>query len=456
LVHLKMGGNKSAMNTSEILSMVPDYQEFLTLEELHQSSARLVEEFPQAARLQRVGTSTDGQPIELLTIGHGARTALLLGVPHPNEPIGTLTLEFLSRLLCEREDLRERLDYTFLIVKAADPDGLALNAGWLKGAFSPLKYALNYYRPPQDEQVEWGFPIHYKTLHFTTPPAETRAVMQIMEQYRPTFFYSLHNASFCGVYFYLSRRLLTLFPQLHQLVAAQELPLHRGEPEVPYIQTWDQAIYPLFGVQEGYDFLETNLGEDPAPYITTGTSSDDYLKKLVPDSLSLICELPYYTDPVLEDDTPAGITRREATAEGMHRTEMTLRTIETHFSALQDKLPHNRLFRSVVDYLRRTPKRLAAQKNAIKEPVYAQEASRAQAFDARVCRSFHSILYLGEVYRLAQDIGEEGRATEIRAHVEEHLARINAESEISILPLKKLVAIQAGSGLLATQAGVNG
>ena len=238
----------------------------------------------------------------------------------------------MSRLLCERSDLREQLDCTFLIVKASDPDGLALNEGWFKGAFSPLKYALNYYRPPQDEQVEWGFPIHYKTLHFTTPPAETQAVMQLMEQYRPAFLYSLHNASFCGVYFYVSRCLPTLFPQLHQLVADHALPLHNGEPEVPYIQPWDRAIYPLFGAQEGYDFLEKNLGEDPAPYFSTGTSSDDYLKKLVPHALSLICELPYYTDPILEDVTLAGLSRREAMAEGMRRTEETVRILESALS----------------------------------------------------------------------------------------------------------------------------
>lgn len=443
------------MNLSDVLQLIPDYQDFLTLEELHQSSARLVEEFPQLARQQVIGASTEGRPIELLTIGHGKRTALLLGAPHPNEPVGTLTLEFLSRLLCERSDLREQLDYTFLIVKASDPDGLALNEGWFKGAFSPLKYALNYYRPPQDEQVEWGFPIHYKTLHFTTPPAETQAVMQLMEQYRPDFLYSLHNASFCGVYFYLSRHTPALFPQLHQLVADQELPLHNGEPEAPYIQPWDRAIYPLFGAQEGYDFLEKNLGEDPAPYFSTGTSSDDYLKTLVPHALSFICELPYYTDPILEDMTLAGLSRREAMAEGMRRTEATVRILDAHFLALQDQLPRDRLFRSVAEYLRRTPKRLVAQRKAIEAPIYEQEATQAQAFDARVCRGFHCLLYLGEMYRMATAIGEEGRAEDIRGHMTERMAQMSAESTLHILPLKKLVAIQAGSGLLALTATAN-
>jgi len=443
------------MDLNKILQAIPDYQDFLTLDELHRSSARLVEEFSQLARLQVIGASAEGRPIELLTIGRGKRTALFLGAPHPNEPIGTLTLEFLSRLLCERSDLREQLDCTFLIVKASDPDGLALNEGWFKGAFSPLKYALNYYRHPQDEQVEWGFPIHYKTLHFTTPPAETRAVMQLMEQHRPVFLSSLHNASFCGVYFYLSRRLPALFPQLHQLVADHALPLHNGEPEVPYIQAWDKAIYPLFGAREGYDFLEKNLGEDPAPYFSTGTSSDDYLKKLVPQALSLICELPYYTDPILEETTPAGISRREAMAEGMRRTEATVRILESHFLALYDQLPQNRLFHSVAEYLRRTPKRLAAQRKSLEAPEYTEEATRAQAFDVRVCRSFHCLLYLGELYRLAMAVGEKDRAEEMRMHIVERMAQIEGESTLQILPLRKLVAIQAGSSLLALGAAAN-
>ena len=60
------------------------------------------------------------------------------------------------------------------------------------------------------------------------------------------------------------------------------------------------------------------------------------------------------------------------------------------------------------------------------------------------------------MYRLAEEVGEEGRAEEIRAHVAERMAQISAESTIDILPLKKLVAIQAGGGLLAMQATANG
>jgi hypothetical protein len=439
------------MDIADILHTVPDYQEFFSPDELHHNSVQLVEEFPDLARLRQIGTSTDGRPIEMLTIGHGSRTALLFGVPHPNEPIGTLSLDFLSRVLCERDDICRQLDTTFLIVKVIDPDGLALNAGWLKGAFSPLRYALNYYRPTQDEQVEWGFPIDYKTLHFSDPSAETRVLMRLMEDYRPSFCYSLHNASFCGVYFYASRRLPALFRQFHRLVAAQGLDLHQGEPEVPYIQPWAQAVYPFFSVRDSYDYMERNLGGDPAEHILTGTSSADYLQERVSDALTLVCELPYFTDPALADSSPSGRSRRDALAEGMRRTQKTVGLIETHFSALKEKVPANRLCRSVADYLGRTPKRLAAQQKQIQDPAYDEEATAAQAFDVLVCRNLHPALYLGQVYRLAKDAGERVRADEIRARLEERIRQIEAESDIVILALKKLVAVQVGSGLLALQ-----
>src|SRR5262249_53871922 len=236
----------AAMDLSSCLARVPDYPEFFTLDELRARARALVADFPGVARLETVGEWAEGRPIELLTVGHGRRPVLLVGVPHPNEPIGTLTVDFLTRLLCEDEGLRAGLDVTLHAIPVADPDGLVLNEGWMKGTFSPLRYALEFYRPPHREQVEWSFPVDYKTLRFTTPAPETPTVMRMMERVRPQVFSSLHNAGFCGVYFYVSHARPALFRALHALVASQGLPLHRGEPEVPYLKTLAPAVYELF------------------------------------------------------------------------------------------------------------------------------------------------------------------------------------------------------------------
>jgi hypothetical protein len=425
---------------------VPEHREFLTLEELRASSRALVAEFPGLARLEEVGRSAEGRPIELLSIGDGGRSVLLVGVPHPNEPIGTLTAEFLARLLCEDSALREHLGVTLHVIKVADPDGLVLNEGWFKGAFSPLRYALNYYRPPHREQVEWSFPVSYRSLRFSTPSPETAAVMRVMERMRPTVFYSLHNAGFCGVYFYLSDERPALVPALHALVAAQGLPLHRGEPEVPYLRTLAPAVYRLFGIAEHYDYLAESLGEDPAPLIEAGTSSDDWLSGIC-DAFSIVCELPYYTSPGLEDTSPSGVTRRDAVREGVARAKSIHAEIARRFGQLS--APDHRLTRSVGDYVRKTPKRLAAELAHAADPAYAREATRAEAVDATACRAFYHLVYLGEVHRLALMTRERRLADAVEDYLVRHLGDVERESALAVLPIRPLVAVQAGTGLLA-------
>ena len=402
------------MNDLEaLLARVPEYREFFTLEELQTRSQRLGAEFPGLIRREIVGASAEGRPIELVTVGHGRTPVLLVGVPHPNEPIGTLTVDFLCRLLCEDATLRARLDITLHAVQVADPDGYVLNEGWFKGIFSPLRYALNYYRPPHREQVEWSFPVDYKTLRFTTPAPETAAIMRVMERVRPRVFYSLHNAGFCGVYFYVSRERPELFSRLHRLVASQGLPLHRGEPEVPYLRTLAPAIYALFGIDATYEYLARTLGEDPAAVIEAGTSSDDWLAR-VGEAFSLVCELPYYTAPALEDTGPAGRTRRDAVLAGAARAAA-----------------------------------LLAERAEAEMPSYDREATRAEALDATVCKPFNHMLYLGEVYRLAEIVGEHALASRLHARLADIAADIEQESALRVLPLRPLVAIQAGAGLLA-------
>lgn len=368
-------------------------------------------------------------------------------MPHPNEPIGTLTLDFLCRLLAEDDALRTRLDTTLYAIPVADPDGFVLNEGWFKDAFSPLRYALSFYRPPHREQVEWSFPVDFKTLRFTTPSPETATVMRVMQRVRPQFFYSLHNAGFCGVYFYASEDRPELFAALHRLVVSQGLPLHRGEPEVPYLRTLAPAVYALFGIDETYEYMARALGEDPAPLIEAGTSSDDWLRRICP-ALSLVCELPYYTAPALEDTTSAGITRRDAVLAGIERAAALHTESERAFNAL-GQLPDHRLTRSVADYLRKTPKRLAAERAHAAGAAYDREATRAEAFDATTCRAFYHMLYLGEVYRLAGLVDARDLAETLRTRLSALAAEIQEESALRVLPLRPLVAVQAGAGLLA-------
>jgi hypothetical protein len=53
------------------------------------------------------------------------------------------------------------------------------------------------------------------------------------------------------------------------------------------------------------------------------------------------------------------------------------------------------------------------------------------------------------VYRLAAMTGAHGDATAIEAYLTRHLGDVERESALAVLPIRPLVAVQAGTGLLA-------
>ncbi|HHY48046.1 MAG TPA: peptidase M14, partial [Firmicutes bacterium] len=207
-----------------VLSGVPNYTAFLTVDELNRRSEDLASRYPRLVELVPLGRSRSGDPIHALKIKGGRDVALLFGCPHPNEPIGSLMLDYLAERLVTNDEFRMGLDYTWLIIKCIDPDGTRLNEGWFESPFHLETYVRNFYRPPGFQQVEWTFPVHYKRLRFDSPLPETQCLMRIIEQEKPRFLYSLHNTSFGGVYWYVTGDIPELYPSFYSLARRYRLP----------------------------------------------------------------------------------------------------------------------------------------------------------------------------------------------------------------------------------------
>jgi hypothetical protein len=419
-----------------VLDSVPPELELLPLAEVEARSSRLAAEFPERVRLGIAGNSEEGRPIRTIEIGAGRRSILWVGVPHPNEPIGAVTLTFLARALAEDPALLASLDATVRIVPVADPDGLALNEGWLRPPFSLMRYALHYYRSPAVEQVEWGFPVPGA---FESPPAETRALMTLIEAHRPERLVSLHNSSFSNVYFYATSHRPELFAAIRERVIEEGLSIHHGEPELPFLVPFEAGFYPTFGARE--------LGAFGG--IQTGTSSDEFLRSVVPGAESLVSELPYLSDPALADGRPSGESRRAAFLRGLARSKPLFADLERAWARVARHTPHDRLARAVRDVVERTPRRIAALEKRIDDPEYAREATVAEAFDAAVAKTVHPILQLGQARRLVVRAGEHELAAELEAKIRAAIQALEAESALTVLPLPKLVRVQAGACLLA-------
>ncbi len=451
-----------SINFDALLDAIPDYQEFLTVDEMDASSKRLAEQYPDSVELFEMGRTRDDHPLYCLKIGSGSKNALLFGCPHPNEPIGAMMLEYLSRTLAEDDDLRSQLDYTWYIVKSWDADGTKLNEKWFKGPFTLYNYARNFFRPAGHQQVDWTFPIDHKNLHFHNPIPETQAMMDLIDRIQPTFIYSLHNAGFGGVYWYITDEIKSVYEAMGQAAARQGIPLSLGEPEAPYCITFAPAIYKMLGIEQHYDYLEQYGIAEPEKDIKCGTSSADYSYGRH-GSFTLVTELPYFFDPRIADLSPGDITRREAMEKNLGFAD----EIDTFVCEILDHtkayLNPDNPFKLALEAFTDVKNTHEATRKMISEnPDFAKTATNAEIFDNLLISKFYKLLMLGLLFRahetelsaLPDSAEEEPRQTLASAaeQAKERLRELSAELEekinYEVIPIKKLIAIQLESGLI--------
>jgi hypothetical protein len=379
-------------------------------------------------------------------------------MPHPNEPIGSMMLEFLSQRLAGDDELLQSMGYTWYLIKCIDPDGTRLNEGWFKGPFTIANYGRHYYRPPSHQQIEWTFPIRYESLDFDAPLPETRALMALIDNIHPDFIYSLHNAGFGGAYFYVSEDAKALYQPFYDLVGCQGLHLHLGEPEAVWMTQFADAIFQAPSITQMYDFLEEQ-GVDPGKVITGGTSSFDYAQAFC-DPFSLICEMPYFESSSIHDTSPSDLTRRDAIIQGLERVKVGLEDLQELYDTVRDELTESSPFKdSISSFLQVLPQNVAAQENwARTDPSAQKQATVAEKLDALSVRRFYFVLLnLGMTIRMIDtQIAASGDSPALTATRQRAIAafdqlveELETEIEYSVVPIRKLVGVQLGSALLA-------
>lgn len=435
----------------EVLKEVPDYKTFYTIDELNASSEKLAEKYPKKVKISTAGKSRKEEKIKILKIGKGKKAAFLFGFPHPNEPIGSMTLEYLSWRLAEDKAL-SKLGFTWYIIKAIDIDGARLNEGWFKGPFTPLNYALSYYRPPSHQQVEWTFPIKYKTLFWNKPLPETKALMKIIDETKPRFMYSLHNSGFGGVYFYVSSPCKPLYPKLQNLAKKEKLPLHLGEPEAPYMKKLTDAIFKMPTSAESYEFLKKHLKKDPAKVIKNGTSSVDYARR-VGENFTLVCEMPYYFDPRIGDTSKSDVVRIEAILHDLKLEEERYNFVKKKYAQVKASLKKYKDKRpfmdSIEEFLRRFPDQIAARKHwAETDSKLKRKATVAEKFDSYVLSRFYGLLMAGMLYRCVKGTKNEKVEKEVFHRITELNQELEKQLSYKVIPIRSLVRVQLGSALL--------
>ncbi len=447
------------MNFDHLINNIPDYKVFLTVDEMDASSKKLAEDYPDIVSIWEAGKSTKGHPIYCMKIGEGSKNAFMFGSPHPNEPMGCMMLEYFTRYLCENEEFRKEFDYTWYIIKCIDVDGTKLNEGWFKGPFTLYNYIKGWYRPVGNEQAEWTFPFEYKNYKWDTPIAETKILMDIIDETKPTFMYSLHNAGFGGSYWYISKDIPEVYPKLYAASEKQNVPLHLGEPEAPFIPEFSKAIYKMLGMKDEYDFMEKYGEGDPAEMMFAGDSSDSYASKY--GTFCLVAELPYFFSPLIQDETELDFPRRDAVLKGLEEMKEDQDKLAYYFDQFRDMCGPDNDFVKIIG--RSLDKREA---NYITEVNFAKQNKEhenpckvSEEFDNRVITKFYRLLSWSAAIRGAKYELEKRKGTpeaelleKIIPEMEEILLegakKVEEESKYSVVDIKRLVGVQLESGMI--------
>ena len=445
------------LDIREYMQSLPEMDRFLTVDELNADFEAIAAEFPEMATLERVGTSTLGEPISMLTIGNGSKQALLFACPHPNEPIGAMLVHHFARMLTQDETLRDGLGYTWNLISCVDPDGTRLNENWFAGPFTVTNYARNFYRPAGHQQVEWTFPSFYKQNYFDRSISETEMLMRVIDRLQPTLMGSLHNAGFGGVYYYISHDRPELYDTLHTMPGWEELPLRLGEGEASYAVEFAPAIYKLLSSRDAYDHMETN-GADMSTF-SHGGSSFEYAEKY--DTFTFVTEMAYFDDPRVNDTTVTETTRREAILKDLDNSEADYGVVTRTLDAVKDDLKTDSLFQDAISsFAHMHAESLSAERTwAESDPSTERMATVAELFSSNQEGRFYRLLVLGMLLRMLEGEINVGNGTpKIRNGYKEALAaftesssQLESELNYRAVPIRKLVAVQLGSVLASAQ-----
>jgi hypothetical protein len=303
--------------------------------------------------------------------------------------------------------------------------------------------------------------VTYKDYTFDSPTPEARALMRIIEQHPINFLFSLHNSGFGGAYYYWSDDVPELYPRLYDFIAAQNLPLHLGEPEEPFGEKFDdKAMFKMYRFAEWYDYLEENSPVPPGEVLNGGTSSDDFITRKY-NALCVVCEVPYFFDPRIEDLSTSDMTRREANLEGLVFRRQVLQFVLRSFEEAQPLLTVDSLFVDAIAELARTGEtEIETMERAVNsDEAYKRQATVAEQWDALFVSKFYTLLGLGQFVRMLEhEKAEVGVAFPQRLQeildkslvmFDATAAEVEADLDYTVVPIEKLASVQLVTALHA-------
>jgi hypothetical protein len=400
------------------------------------------------ARVERLGTSREGRPLDLVSVGRGSHDVLIVGAPHANEPIGCATIVRLLERLAGDRSLREGSGWRWHFIPAIDIDGLALNQAWFRGPLTLARYVEGFYRPPFALQPEYAFPLDVPGYRFDRETPESHCWRLALDHIRPQMQCSLHGADTGGSFFIVSAYRPRLCEELQKLPAANGITLNTSGDTSADLKTFAPGVF-SFPDQDAVIARAIAAGKSPATVWDAGDSSAGYSMKRY-KTFNMTCEIPLWLDARERDPGDSGKTLADVVDDNIKMARADERLLTPYLPALEETsrtAEARALFASVKDAILQTD-----------GSVDELEGSKADSGSSRVLSYRDLVQYeagtgmfrtLAMAARLARLSGLGDVEARSRTELAKRIGDFQRQARLTVVSLRSSTALQM-SALLAT------
>jgi hypothetical protein len=222
----------------------------------------------------------------------------------------------MAQALVENDEIREKLDYTWYLIKCSDPDGARENEGFQTGDQTPLNFCLNYYRTPNYITPDSCFPYRFGPLDLDNPVPETKAMMKLMDVIPFHFVSALHMMKWGGISYMVPHPCPELYAPLQNSAKMFNVFLRKrpGTMVAPGVMA-AEYLTPARGWVRQYAKGNTNI--EPLQ----GCNIYEYGQILNPDIFIMIPECCIWYEPRMLDDRLSDTTMGAALKYGNEKME---------------------------------------------------------------------------------------------------------------------------------------
>jgi Zinc carboxypeptidase len=343
-----------------LLGSLRDHTRFPTVDELNARVELLADRHPKCVQLDVVGESRLGEPITMASVGSGEEHVLLIGGPHPNEPVGFLTGLEIAEHLAETGVPWGR---TWHLIPCIDPDAARLNERWYSAPSSIATHHRHFYRPAMAAQPEWDFSPSPGSPPSAGQLPETLALMRVIDALRPRLQVPLHNADFGGAFFTVNRSVPGIAEPLLAAVARHGLPLETHPTDA---NGWERAGEGVYVMPPTDSALPPVVEGDEPPH--RGTYLADYAAHH--GTLTFNAEVPMWR---VRDQVGGPLRKGEFLLRSAGELEAAMRPWEDSWGRVESDLAVQSPFRAALLYSFAASRSIAAM---WREQAHADDGDR--------------------------------------------------------------------------------